>query len=156
MYFLQGPPKFSTPQSKSITKIHFPKELDNLQKLVICPKYEFESDSYETKNPTSKRWREVRLDLDSDDDDLTNLQPLKTTLSLEHTKFPKLETMVLGNLVELEEFGFSTLQNLKTFRYFIIATLYHTYNNIMSKNYYIVQRKQFVNLYFSDAEVDGI
>lgn len=88
-----------------------------LQELCICPKYDFVSDTFDHKNPVGKRWREIRLD--DDTDKKKEGSHLKVILALEHTEFPSLEKLVLGNLIEMEECGFSLLRRLKVFRFAI-------------------------------------
>src|SRR4051812_24151413 len=93
--------------------VKFPKRMSKLERLKICPEYKFVSKKI--RHPTSKRWRVVQLDRD-DGNEASSLKPLKLVLILETTDFPKLKEVVLGNLIEIQEFGIGFLRKLSTFR----------------------------------------
>lgn len=114
--FLQCGPNVSEDKIKQ--KITFPKKMEKLKEITICPKYNFVSEMLEHRNPASKRWREVRLDDESHgENEDADLKPMKLILALGQSDFPVLEKVVLGNSVELDEFGYRFIRNLSIFRY---------------------------------------
>lgn len=88
--------------------------MSRLEKLKICPVYNFVSP--EVRNPASKRWREVRLDCGNENEEVASLKPINMVLILDTTDFPSLKEVVLGNVVEIKEFGIGFIRKLNRFQ----------------------------------------